>query len=296
MGTTQRKKKQNNPLTINNPNVQSALELLTSGNKKALGGQNYIPGDDRVMIFDVPTIKPRPTRQQIVSLAWNNENPNNVGLQSDGTYVQYPDPNGKDKDVGPGLLVGTAIADKPRYTRKELNDATYKYGLQSLKNIGDAYNAKYGTDAFPNPFDTVSVEPQLLLMDTRYQNGSLPIDKWPNLYDAVARGDWASALRESRSTYKNGNTTHYDNDRVRRRADEIFPGMFDVTVEKDSPKEPVVTPRAGGRRPAAPKEKRGLLHGLPTMMIPAVKKGLNILKQKSPVLYNTFIDAVMRRR
>jgi hypothetical protein len=34
---------------------------------------------------------------------------------------------------------------------------------------------------------------------------------------------------------------HYDNDRVRRRAEALFPNMFNVTFKPDSKELPVVT-------------------------------------------------------
>lgn len=95
----------------------------------------------------------------------------------------------------------------------------------------------------PTPWDTVSVAPKLLMLDTRYQNGSLPLSKWPSLYRAVSKGNWGEAIRQTRSTYtdKSGKT-HYDNDRVRRRADTIFKDLFNVSYIPDSKELPVVTP------------------------------------------------------
>lgn len=174
-----------------------------------------------------------PTREQIINTAWQNENPNNEGLNKNGTYSKYLDPNGKGYDVGPGLLVGSAIEDKDFYTKEELDEAAYQYGLTGLNNIGKDYNELYGTDSFTNPFDTVSVAPKLLMLDTRYQNGTLPAKKWPSLYKAISEGNWGEALRQSRSTFTRNGVKYYDNDRVRRRADSLFKGMFNVLF-KDS--------------------------------------------------------------
>lgn len=45
------------------------------------------------------------------------ENEHGVGMNADGTYSRYQDPNGRDYGVGPGLVIGSAIEDKPFYTR-----------------------------------------------------------------------------------------------------------------------------------------------------------------------------------
>lgn len=187
--------------------------------------------------------KVTPTKQQIVNAAWANENPTNRGYKN-GKYTPYPDPNGRGQDVGPGLLIGKGIQNKTSYTKDELDNTAYAIGQKALQNIGDAYNKRYGSKNYPTPFDTVSVAPKLLMLDTRYQNGTLPIDKWPSLYQAVADGDWGEAIKQSRSTYKDkAGKVHYDNDRVRRRAETIFPNMFDVNFIKDSKTAPVVTPK-----------------------------------------------------
>ncbi len=184
--------------------------------------------------------KKTPTREEIINAAWRAENPINQGLQKDGTYETYPDPNGEDLNAGAGLLVGVTIPKKKIYTKKELDDSAYQYGLRSLKAIGDAYNRVKGNSNMRTPWDTVSVSPKLLMLDTRYQNGNLNPNKWPNLYQAIADGDYAKALRESRSTYKKEGVIHYDNDRVRRRAEIFFPNQFEVTFKKDSPEFPIV--------------------------------------------------------
>lgn len=182
-----------------------------------------------------------PTRQQIVQTAWQNENPNNKGLNANGTYSRYKDPNGKGWDVGPGLLINETISDKKTYTKQELDEAAYQFGKTGLQKIGEHYNQAYGTPEMPTPFDTVSVAPKLLMLDARYQNGSLPISGWPSLYKAVSEGNWGEALRQSRATFSDDKGKHYDNDRVRRRADSLFPGMFNVTFKSDSKELPTVT-------------------------------------------------------
>lgn len=187
--------------------------------------------------------KKTPSKEQIVNIAWEIENPTRKGLRSDGRYDPYPDPNGEGNDVGAGLFIGRGIKyQKEPYTLEQINDAAYDFGLKGLEAIGDEYNKVYGNANMPNPWDTVSVKPKLLLLDTRYQNGSLPQEKWPSLYNAVARGDWAEALRQSRSKFDKNGVTYYDNDRVRRRAQEIFPGMFDVSYIKNSKKLPIIAP------------------------------------------------------
>lgn len=192
-------------------------------------------------VLKIPNVNKTPSKEAIVSAAWQNENPNNVGYKN-GLYYSYKDPNDRGMNVGPGLLVGVAIPEKESYTKEELDAAAYTYGLNSLNAIGQAFNEKYGTTELATPFDTVSIAPKLLALDTRYQNGSLPVSGWPSFYQALAEGNWAEALKQSRSTYIDAKgVKHYDNDRVRRRAEALFPNMFNVTFKPDSKELPVVT-------------------------------------------------------
>lgn len=192
-------------------------------------------------VLNIPNVNKTPTKEAIVGAAWQNENPNNVGYKN-GLYYPYKDPNGRGMNVGPGLLVGVAIPEKESYTKEELDEAAYTYGLNSLNAIGQAFNEKYGTTELATPFDTVSIAPKLLALDTRYQNGSLPVSGWPSFYKALAEGNWAEALKQSRSTYTDAKgVKHYDNDRVRRRAEALFPNMFNVTFKPDSKELPGVT-------------------------------------------------------
>lgn len=223
--------------------------------KHSTGGPLYPFSFQKNPYLKVPAVrygnggkKLTPSKAQIVRSAWDNENPFNIGLLKNGMYEQYDDPNGEGRDVGPGLLVGATIPDKKLYTRQELEDAAYAFGMEGRASIGKAYNEKYGTEKFPTPFDTVSVAPKLLLLDTRYQNGRLPIANWPALYQSVADGNWAEALKNSRSTYIKDGVKHYDNDRVRRRAESIFPGMFDVIFTPDSKEFPKVTNRKKSKK------------------------------------------------
>ena len=164
--------------------------------KHSTGGPLYPFSFQKNPYLKVPAVrygnggkKLTPSKAQIVRSAWDNENPFNKGLLKNGIYEQYDDPNGEGRDVGPGLLVGATISDKKLYTRQELDDAAYAFGMEGLASIGKAYNEKYGTEKFPTPFDTVSVAPKLLLLDTRYQNGRLPIANWPSLYQSIADGN-----------------------------------------------------------------------------------------------------------
>lgn len=223
--------------------------------KHSTGGPLYPFSFQKNPYLKVPAVrygkggkKSIPSKVQIVRSVWDNENPFNKGLLKNGMYEQYDDPNGEGRDVGPGLLVGVTIPDKKLYTRQELDDAAYAFGMEGLASIGKAYNEKYGTENFPTPFDTVSVAPKLLLLDTRYQNGRLPIANWPSLYQSIADGNWAEALKNSRSTYIKDGVKHYDNDRVRRRAESIFPGMFDVIFTPDSKEFPKVISRKKSKK------------------------------------------------
>ena len=192
-----------------------------------------------------------PTDAQIINGIWANENPSNRGYNSTtGMYTSFPDPNGKDKLIGPGLKVGSTVEDRP-YTRKELDAIALRYGRKSLQTIGDEYNSVYGTSEFPTPWDTVSVAPKLLMQDVRTRTGKLPQKKWPNLYKAVSEGNQIRMLQESRTKFKRDGIEYPDNDRVRRSAETFFPGMFDVSYEKDS-WDPVTVTRKkkefGGRK------------------------------------------------
>ena len=241
----------NNSFKKSNNSYLAAL----GGGLKSTGGPLYPFSFQKNPYLKVPAVrygeggkKLTPSKAQIVRSAWNNENPFNIGLLKNGMYEQYDDPNGEGRDVGPGLLVGATIPDKKLYTRQELDDAAYAFGMEGLASIGKAYNEKYGTEKFPTPFDTVSVAPKLLLLDTRYQNGRLPIANWPALYQSVADGNWAEAIKNSRSTYIKDGVKHYDNDRVRRRAESIFPGMFDVIFTPDSKEFPKVISRKKSKK------------------------------------------------
>ena len=235
------------PLSVGIPEIQTS--------EKSTGGPLYPFSFQKNLYLKVPTVrygnggkKSMPSKVQIVKSAWDNENPFNKGLLKNGMYEQYDDPNGEGRDAGPGLLVGATIPDKKLYTRQELDDAAYAFGMEGLTSIGKAYNEKYGTEKFPTPFDTVSVAPKLLLLDTRYQNGRLPIANWPSLYQSIADGNWAEALKNSRSTYIKDGVKHYDNDRIRRRAESIFPGMFDVIFTPDSKEFPKVISRKKSKK------------------------------------------------
>ena len=242
-------------LLRSNENWNNLAPIMTVENTKSTGGPLYPFSFQKNLYLKVPAVrydkggkKSTPSKAQIVRSAWDNENPFNKGLLKNGMYEQYDDPNVEGRDVGPGLLVGATIPDKKLYTRQELDDAAYAFGMEGLASIGKAYNEKYGTEKFPTPFDTVSVAPKLLLLDTRYQNGRLPIENWPSLYQSIADGNWAEALKNSRSTYIKDGVKHYDNDRVRRRAESIFPGMFDVIFTPDSKEFPKVISRKKSKK------------------------------------------------
>lgn len=178
---------------------------------------------------------PALSKEQIVNLAWQAENPSNKGLNSNGTYSKYPDPSGKKDskgnplyDVGPGILVGTSISEKPFYTKAELDEGAYNYGLKGLSKIEKSYNEVYGN----GEFDKVDPSLKLIMLDTRYRAGALPQAKYPNLYQAVHDRDTIKALQESRTTFIDRNNRKVpDNDRVRRLAEHLYPGMFDITFD-----------------------------------------------------------------
>lgn len=226
-----------------NPDMVFSIQQSLNGNHRGDKGKDGALKTLTDIVKNTIKKEYTPSKQQMVDMAWASENPNNKGYnKTKNIYTKYEDPNGKGFDVGPGLFVGKGIKDKSYYTKEELDEASYQYGLTSLSKIADEYNGYYGTEKEPTPFDYVPTEAKLLLLDTRYQNGSLSQKDWPSLYKAVRDKNYGEALRQSRSKFTDGKgIVHRDNDRVRRRADYLYPGQYEVTFEKDSEELPTVT-------------------------------------------------------
>lgn len=197
----------------------------------------------------------RPTAKQIAGHAWATENPTRRGLNANGTWRQYPDPAGAGlMNVGPGALVNNAAAkkakvvgvvpDKKSYTTAEVEQPWINNYNEGWPKIADSYDKKYGTATYPHPSDTINVKTQLLAVSTRGKNGSLRQTEWPAFYQAMADGDLATQLVESRTMFGEDGNKKYDNDRVRREAEALWPGMFNVSWDKNDPKKKtLVVPR-----------------------------------------------------
>lgn len=199
------------------------------------------------------SINKNPTNAQLAAALWAVENPTNDGYNAKTKkYGKFPDPNGVDWLIGPGLKIGDTVEDR-EYTKAELDKIAATYSRKSLESIGKSYNEVYGTKDFPTPFDTVSVAPKMLMNDVRFRVGRLPQSGYPKLYQAVADGDWAKAIQESRTKFQNNGVWLPDNDRVRRVAETYFPGMFDVSYKPGSWDPVNVRPKKlfGGHRSLA---------------------------------------------
>lgn len=194
------------------------------------------------------------TNQQIIDHAWAVENPTRRGLNPDGTWSQYPDPAGGGlMNVGAGSLVDNEAArkagrigvvpDKKFYTTKEVNEPWIKNYQEGWPNIAKSYDEKYGTRAYPHPSDTINPQTRLLAVSTRGKTGKLKQTKWPAFYQAIADGDIAKQLIESRTKFGE-NEDQFDNDRIRREAEALWPGRFSVTWDEKNPKKKaIVTPK-----------------------------------------------------
>lgn len=197
--------------------------------------------------------KKNPTDAQLAAALWAVENPTNDGYNvKTKKYGKFLDPNGVDWLIGPGLKIGDTVEDR-EYTKAELDKIAATYSRKSLESIGKSYNEVYGTKDFPTPFDTVSVAPKMLMNDVRFRVGRLPQSGYPKLYQAVADGNWAKAIQESRTKFQRNGVWLPDNDRVRRVAETYFPGMFNVSYKPGSWDPVTVRPKKqfGGHRSLA---------------------------------------------
>lgn len=187
-------------------------------------------GDDGKLYTDPGSdfVPRKPMSQdEIVDFFWQMENPDHRGLnQENGMYYKYRDPNGKDWDVGPGLVIGKAIEDKPYYTKEELDRAAYGYHMDAMDKLAPLYDEKYGSGTFGNIDD----RSKLVASDVMYrvgQNGVNP-EKWPNMFDAINSGNTAMMLQQSLSKFKDkNNVQNYDNARVKRLGEYLYPGEFE---------------------------------------------------------------------
>ena len=189
----------------------------------------YYDNEGQLHMYPGNYVEPvkRMSQDEIADFFWQMENPNNVGLNQDnGMYYKYRDPNGKDWDVGPGLVIGKTIDDKPYYTKEELDRAAYMYHMDAMDKLAPLYDEKYGYGAFGNIDD----RSKLVASDVMYrigQNGVTP-SSWPSMFDAINSGNTAMMLQQSRSKFKDGNNVqNYDNARVKRLGEYLYPGEFE---------------------------------------------------------------------
>lgn len=167
------------------------------------------------------------SRKFIVDTMWAMENPYNKGLNKDGTYSPYGDPNGKDQDVGPGILLSN-LPYKEQYTKQELEDYVYNKVLKGRDSIRQSFDKKYGT----GEYDKLDESRKYILDDVRYRNGTVSQAEWPSLYQAIYDNNIIDALVNSRTTFKN--KAGYDNSRVERLAQKLYP---DIVVEHKGNKD-----------------------------------------------------------
>lgn len=172
-------------------------------------------------------IKPKSSdnRKLVLDALWAMENPYEQGLNRDGTYSPYGDPNGADQDVGPGILLSN-LPSKEKYTKQELEDYAYSKILEGRNKIRESFDAKYGE----GEYDKLDETRKYILDDVRYRRGNVSQSKWPNLYQAIRDNDTINILTNARTKFKNekGEVIGWDNDRVRRLAEKLYP---DVVVE-----------------------------------------------------------------
>ena len=131
---------------------------------------------------------------------WKSENPNNTGLNSDGTYSPHDSAEGGSKTVGPGIKLGVYNnfqKDKP-YTISELNQQVANLSKQHYNSIVESL----GTD---------TISPQIMrgLIDLAYQIKGNDLGKsYPKLLEQVRQGNLSGIKRESKVywTDKKGRT------------------------------------------------------------------------------------------
>lgn len=166
------------------------------------------------------------TPQEIADFFWAMENENHEGLNPDGTYSRFRDPNGRDWDVGPGLVVGKTIEDKPFYTKEEIDRAVNKYYNDSMGKTRIGYDLKYGKGSF----DRLDDASKMVIMDVIYRVGQNGVNQktWPSLFQAAHDNDTLNMLQQSRTRFKDDSgVQHYDNARVKRVGEYLYPDMFE---------------------------------------------------------------------
>lgn len=165
------------------------------------------------------------SRKFILDSLWAMENPYGQGLNRDGSYGPYGDPNGSDQDVGPGILLSN-LPVKKSYTKQELEDYAYSKILEGRNKIKQSFDEKYGQ----GEYDKLDETRKYIMDDVRYRYGTVSQSEWPNLYQAIYDNDVVKALTNARTKFKNkkGEVIGWDNGRIERLAQYFYP---DIVVE-----------------------------------------------------------------
>ena len=171
------------------------------------------------------------SRKFILDSLWAMENPYGQGLNRDGSYGPYGDPNGSDQDVGPGILLSN-LPVKNSYTKQELEDYAYAKVLEGRDKIRQSFDEKYGSGEYDKLDDTR----KYIMDDVRYRAGKLAQSKWSKFYQAVYDNDVEKLLTESRTEFKDSTNKviGWDNGRVERLAQYFYP---DIVVEHKGNKD-----------------------------------------------------------
>lgn len=157
------------------------------------------------------SIKPDPNLNATLVETWANENPHNVGLQSDGSWKPYYDKNRNQWLIGPGFdyVQNKHPEFKNGATKQQIDAAVKSYHQHSLDLINTVYLPK-----FTNRPDTVSPQIKNGLLDLRYQTGNLV--GWNRLGKAIADGDIEQIKKEGkvlghtrRNALRDNNNWHY---------------------------------------------------------------------------------------
>ena len=148
--------------------------------------------------------------EQTIQFLYGVENPNFKNIE--GNYARNY--NDGTPTIGPGVAK-TSNAPKEWFDgRKVLKSKVDNYAYQHISNddsaIRKAYNKKYGTPAFKNPADTLSVGHRLYVAQNRYQRGSLG-DGVNSILEALASGNFKNI-----DAAVANNTPSTDKDRMRR--------------------------------------------------------------------------------
>lgn len=174
------------------------------------------------------SVKPDPDIDKMVEESWRFENPNNEGLQKDGTWKPYYDATRGQWLIGPGedyKQNGNPEFDNGA-TKEEINESVRKIHQENLDKVNEYLSF------YTNRPDTVSTGIKEGLMDIRYQVGSLGAFKL--LGKAIAEGDQEGILRESQVKIKDKNGKKIPD----TRRNNLRAPKFTYSSSQESPIEP----------------------------------------------------------